>query len=289
MNLRKLTALLLILLTALHSTSALAARYVTNGAYTAYAGVDEYLYLMEPDGSAKRLKADNLDILAMDETKLYYVTGDNVYSIVLKASQVAMELKDADEDALMTYRFKGLYTLGEDGVLYLGDEEVASGVLCASANSSTLYYITEEGPTLWGVSLSGGDPKEYSLKLKNPQALAAADSHLLVLDDGDATGYSAAKMKKDKTIKLPKGEATDMFLTGKTLNLYITDEEEGESLQTVNVSFIKNSGTTVAQKNTKTKEEPETEPEDEPEEEVYEEAEDEPEQEGEQPGFRQRR
>lgn len=273
MMLRKLIAAALVALIALSGTSALAARYVTNGQYTAYAGADSYLYLLEPDGSAKRLKVNRLDILSMDEEKLYYASGDNVYSIVLAASQAVQEMKDADEDALMSYRMKGAFTLVE-GTLYLGEEEVAGDVVCASANSSTLYYIQEGDTTLYSMPLKGGEAKEHNLKLKDPQALAAADSHLLVLDDGDVTAYETAKMKKSKTVKMPKGDTTDMFLAGKTLNLYVTDAEDEETLQAVAVSFIKGGGSVItAQEDEEEPEEEAVEEEPEEDEETYDEEE----------------
>jgi len=71
--------------------------------------------------------------------------------------------------------------------------------------------------------------------LDNPQALAAAENYVIVLDAGEVKAYDTAKWKAKK-VKLPKGEVEDMFLRGKELALYVQGDEL--TLETQTLSYV---------------------------------------------------
>ena len=268
MDLRKIAAAALAGAIALPAPAALASWYTTNGAYTAYRDAKDYLYLVDTQGQARRLKAKDLDILAMDDEKLYYATGDKIFGIDLEKAVATRESNSADEAEKDTYRFKGRFTLKADGTLCLGEEEVATGVASASANSTDLYYIAEG--KVYSLPLQGGETRELTkLKVKDPQVLAAADSHLIILDGGKITAYKTSNQAKDKTVKAPKGEVTDLFLMGQQLYLYVTNAEDEKTLENQKLSFIKKAAAKPAAEEA-TEEEPEEEPAEEPEEETEE-------------------
>jgi len=275
MDLRKIAAAALAGAIALPAPAALASWYVTNGNYSAYRDAKDYLYLVDPQGAARRLKAKDLDILAIDNEKLYYATGDKIFGIDLEKAVATRESTEADEAIKDSYRFKGRFTLKDDGLLYLGEEEVASQVTSASANSTHLYYISDGA--VYRLPLSGGDAEALTkLKAKDPTALAAADSHLIVLAGGKITAYKTSTLAKDKTVKAPKGEVTDLFLMGQQLYLYVKDAQGETTLENQKVSFIKKSSAKAVTEAQEPEEETAEEEEPEEEEPAEEEAEEEP-------------
>ena len=238
MDLRKIAAAALAGAIALPAPAALASWYATNGEYSAYRDAKDNLYLVDPQGDARRLRASDLDILSMDEEMLYYAAGNDIFGINLEKAMATRESSGADETEKDSYRLKGQYTLMADGTLYLGEEEVAGDVVSASANAKTLYYISEGA--VYGLPLEGGEAEELTkLKAKDPTALAACDSHLILMDNGKITAYKTSTLAKEKAVKMPKGEVTDLFLIGQTLYLYVTSEDDEQALQSQKLSYIK--------------------------------------------------
>ena len=236
-SIRKMAAWTLTGVLALSSVPGVAANYASNGNYTAYSGPDGYLYLVDTEGSAKRMRAKELDILSMDETTLYFASGAKIYGIELAAGKASVRVSAAEEADLLSYRLMGAYALTDDGKLYLNGQQVAQGVACVTANSKALYFAMDEGDgcALYSMPIDGGDMKREKVTLDNPKALAAAENYVIVLDAGEVKAYDTAKWKTKK-VKLPKGEVEDMFLRGKELALYVQGDEL--TLETQTLSYV---------------------------------------------------
>ena len=87
-------AMLAALIAALLMTLAIgasAAPYVTNGSYESYLGESNHLYLLDPAGGAKVLRATIVDLVGMDDQQLYCLTAEGrLYAIKLDGSSTAI-------------------------------------------------------------------------------------------------------------------------------------------------------------------------------------------------------
>ena len=125
---------------------AMADAVITGNGYAAYLGESNYLYLRDPSGVSRILRAPIKDLVSMNDTELFCLAqSGQLYGIMLDASGtriVAAAPTEADLAAITTVQ---PYTL-EEGVLSVlradGTSEVLSEhALVACTNGITLFYI----------------------------------------------------------------------------------------------------------------------------------------------------
>lgn len=146
-------AMLAALIAALLMTLAIgasAAPYVTNGSYESYLGESNHLYLLDPAGGAKVLRATIVDLVGMDDQQLYCLTAEGrLYAIKLDGSSTAIVSAAPTAEDIEKVASKPVYTL-ENGVLALLNggtaQPFASNVLAAAYNGVDVYYI-QQGTT----------------------------------------------------------------------------------------------------------------------------------------------
>ncbi|MGN0745660.1 MAG: peptidoglycan-binding protein [Aristaeellaceae bacterium] len=142
---------------------ALADAVISGNGYAAYLGESNYLYLRDPSGVSRILRAPIKDLVSMNDTELFCLAqSGQLYGIMLDASGtriVAAAPTEADLAAVATaqpYTLEEtvLSVLREDGV----SEVLSSSALAACSNGATLFYIEQgaEATTLKAYTL--GEP-----------------------------------------------------------------------------------------------------------------------------------
>lgn len=132
------------------AVSASAAPYITNGEYAAYIGESNHLYLLDPAGGAKVLRAAIVDLVGMNDTEMYCLTAEGrLYGIRLDGSStriVSAAPTDADLAAVTTVPdwklVSAVLTVEKAGQVH----QIESAAVMACDNGVDLYFIRERAP-----------------------------------------------------------------------------------------------------------------------------------------------
>lgn len=185
-------AMLAALVAALLMTFAIgasAAPYVTNGSYASYLGEDNHLFLLDPAGGAKVLRATIVDLVGMNDQELYCLTAENrLYAIALDGSRTSVVSATPTAEDLARVADEPVYTL-ENGLFSLLQADgtpkpLAMNVLAASGNGMDVYFIRQGTPNkLLRVSLT--DPTMMQTEICDavdaPVSLIATEDSVTML------------------------------------------------------------------------------------------------------------
>lgn len=189
---KRLLPLLAMVLMISIAASAMAAPLMLGHGYTAYIGENSYLFLEDPNGSAKVLRATISSLLSMDETTLYCLTAEGrMYGIKLDGSGTEIVAANPTAADLEKYAQKLPYQLVDQKLSVIpasGDPlAVADHVTAATANATNLFYMRKaDGKTsLYSASLTptGGNivPARIGDGVESPLSMLATKDTLTVL------------------------------------------------------------------------------------------------------------
>ena len=188
---KKLLHLLTLLLVVSLVTTSTAAPLILGQGYTAYIGESNYLFLEDPAGSAKVLRAAISNLISMDEKSLYCLTAEGrLYGIKLDGSGTEIVSANPTADELKRLAQVFPYTLeGQVLSVSAGSSkiEVAKNVTAVTANATNLYYMqTVDGKSsLFSASLTptGGKivPVRIGDGVASPLSMYATAKTLTVL------------------------------------------------------------------------------------------------------------
>lgn len=189
---KRLLPILVLLVAVAFATSAMAASLVLGQGYTAYIGESNYLFLEDPNGSAKVLRAAISNLISMDETTLYCLTAEGrLYGIKLDGSGTEIVAANPTAADMEKYAQKLPYILEGQTLSVVPTTgspiEVAQNVTAATANATNLFYMqTADGATsLYSASLTptGGRivPVRIGDGVASPYSMYATKDYLTIL------------------------------------------------------------------------------------------------------------